>query len=1140
MGTAIRIHLTGTALRTADGAAACTSTGDRREGGAMRRVTRIALVSAAWLLSLLPLTAGEAYDHRHTEDFSSGRYCDKLNTTALWDSAAAELKLYPLELSIEGNCSTPDLVRHVVVEGNYAYLAGWNSGLRVIDVSDPTNPTAAGFCDTPGLAGKAAVSGNYAYVADYTNGLQVIDISVPASPWIAGIFDTPGLALGVAVEGDHVFVADYSSGIFVLDISDPTNPTYAGAYDTPGYAEDVEIDGDYAFVADNTNGLLVLDVSDPASPYQVGHYDTPSYAYGVTVSGDLAYVADYTSGLIVIDISDPANPAYAGSYNTPGTSWDVQISGDLAYVSDGSSGLQVIDVGDPSSPGLAGSIDTPDWLYCSFIAGEYAFAADRNSGLQVIEIRNLMVPTLAGNCTPPGSVWDVTVSGDHAFAADPYDGKVTVLDVTDPTSPFVATNFYDGLGQTNAVAVAGNRAFVADSDSGLVVLDVTNPAAPARIATCGATSCALDVSLSGDYAYVADKNGGMRIIDISDPANPSLAATTTFSDYAWGLTVSGDYAYVAEGSVGLQTVDITDPEAPVTSGLWHSSTYGTARDAVIEGDRAYVAGSNYCLEVIDVSSPTSPSYVTYHSTPPSNARKVAVSGDFAFVADDQGIEVADISDPAAPAAAGLCETGAYGVALAGEFMFAGAGFNGFKVFKVFQHDYDQERSRGRSSALNDLDEEIIRVKLASAHVDSIAFEVSADSGQNWQEIPPDGAEHELASPGRDLMWRTSHSYIYGLPNPACTSLDIKWFYRFALIDSIVDVPDDQGGWVRVHFWQSGLDFASEGGYPISLYGVYRRVDDLATADLVRRAGKDIDGAKTLGCAAPLGAVRIPPVLGGTAVTELDGRFFIEPRSLGASSSPPGTWEVIGIIPAHQEENYIYLAPTLADSSGTPDHSVYCISAETTTPSVYYFSPPDSGFSADNIPPGVPDGFTVAYNTGGGNQLDWNVCPDDDFQYFRVYRGESEEFVPAPAGLVHATAEPHWLDSVGEGWRYHYKITAVDHAGNESGAAPPEYVTGTEAAEVPKAFALHQNVPNPFNPTTSIIFDLPVGSYVLLAVYNADGRLVRKLVEGEMAAGRQEIRWDGRDSRGGMSASGIYFARLVTPRFSQARKMILVR
>jgi len=113
-------------------------------------------------------------------------------------------------------------------------------------------------------------------------------------------------------------------------------------------------------------------------------------------------------------------------------------------------------------------------------------------------------------------------------------------------------------------------------------------------------------------------------------------------------------------------------------------------------------------------------------------------------------------------------------------------------------------------------------------------------------------------------------------------------------------------------------------------------------------------------------------------------------------------------------------------------------------------------------------------------------------------------------------------------------------GNESAPAEPGTVTGDETPELPAAFALHQNVPNPFNPSTLIAFDLPRAEHVRLSVFDVSGRLVATLADRMMEPGRQEIRWDGRDATGNTTSSGIYFYRLMAGDYVETRKMVLLR
>jgi len=97
-----------------------------------------------------------------------------------------------------------------------------------------------------------------------------------------------------------------------------------------------------------------------------------------------------------------------------------------------------------------------------------------------------------------------------------------------------------------------------------------------------------------------------------------------------------------------------------------------------------------------------------------------------------------------------------------------------------------------------------------------------------------------------------------------------------------------------------------------------------------------------------------------------------------------------------------------------------------------------------------------------------------------------------------------------------------------------------AFSCPLRFALDQNIPNPFNPATTICFALPEPGHAVLAVYGLDGQLVRTLVNHTLTAGEHRIVWDGKDTLGREAASGTYIAHLHTGQGALTRRMTLLR
>jgi hypothetical protein len=85
-----------------------------------------------------------------------------------------------------------------------------------------------------------------------------------------------------------------------------------------------------------------------------------------------------------------------------------------------------------------------------------------------------------------------------------------------------------------------------------------------------------------------------------------------------------------------------------------------------------------------------------------------------------------------------------------------------------------------------------------------------------------------------------------------------------------------------------------------------------------------------------------------------------------------------------------------------------------------------------------------------------------------------------------------------------------------------------------------NYPNPFNPATTIRYEVSSAQNVALAIFDVNGRLVRALDAGMKSAGAHEKRWDGRDNQGRPVASGVYYARLTGQQQTLTRKIVLLK
>ncbi|MBN2001467.1 PKD domain-containing protein [candidate division KSB1 bacterium] len=246
-----------------------------------------------------------------------------------------------------------------------------------------------------------------------------------------------------------------------------------------------------------------------------------------------------------------------------------------------------------------------------------------------------------------------------------------------------------------------------------------------------------------------------------------------------------------------------------------------------------------------------------------------------------------------------------------------------------------------------------------------------------------------------------------------------------------------------------------------------------------------------------------------------------------------SWVEIGSVKACKDLHYTYLANTLNDSC--PDginFSYFRIKAHTADPSIFYFSPADSGYSVDNISPEAPVNLQAVANPGA-IYLEWEESEAEDFGHFLVFRDDS---------TIDQTVESNFTDTkVVAGEFYIYKVQAVDLHGNHSEFSDPVKVYfGSSGINIysgiPKEYRLMQNYPNPFNAQTYIRFGLPKASRVHLVITNLLGQIIYTLKDEDMKAGYHLLSFDA-----SKLSSGIYFYQLdVENNFVETKKMLLLR
>ena len=230
-----------------------------------------------------------------------------------------------------------------------------------MDISDPANPEYIAHYMAPVMTYDISLKGNYAFIACWWDGFRVVDFSNPESPvlaahkmgWING--GIPGVewcyVQALDVEGNYLYVVDYgpfededTKGVYIFDITDPANPIFISRLPNyTGKAYDINASGGYAYLADSEAGFGVINVSDPANATEVAYLPLGDVAWAVDVFGNYAFVANYINeGVQVISVANPLMPFVEGYYKRSGC-FAVNVTYDAGhvFVSDGPAGFDI-------------------------------------------------------------------------------------------------------------------------------------------------------------------------------------------------------------------------------------------------------------------------------------------------------------------------------------------------------------------------------------------------------------------------------------------------------------------------------------------------------------------------------------------------------------------------------------------------------------------------------------------------------------------------------------------------------------------------------------------------------------------------------------------------------------------------------
>ncbi|MCA9756733.1 MAG: hypothetical protein KDA27_13090 [Candidatus Eisenbacteria bacterium] len=623
------------------------------------RAVRVALASLAFAVltfSLLPTATAvcdgtdghvkwlSGIDYTHYPPFGEGSYdAFNLATEARgYVLGATDGWVYSFAVGGPGSLVQIDQAlgtqySDLIVDGAYAYAVG-SSELGVYFVGTDGSIDAVGSA-LLGFVGKLAKSGDFLYITQST-GVLVVDVSDPSDPTVVGSLTVD--AQSVAVSGSYLYIGDYISAIDVYDVSAPASPVFVTQVSgLPGEVKRLAVRGNTLFATTNPGGIVSFDVSTPEAPQQLDFLDTGS-AGNIEVCGDQLGVN--VNGLLVwVDATDPSQLERRGAFPDASLGGAAFFDG-VAYVAGGSR-LQALQLN--SGTNAAPLVASPEWAGArdlhAFDVGPDEFLALRfPSALKILLVTDPWAPVEVASLTF-ATTRALAVANGHAYLS--RQGGFDVVDLSDPYDPVVVGSVSGSFG--SQVIPTGSRVYTVD-DIELTTLDVSDPSSPNVLGIAELPTFSLEgiTTANGMDVYFTDEfEGNITLFryDVSDPENPAYRADAPI----YGIDRPGAML-VADGSLFLGgRTFLTRRNASDLSLVDEEGASAFASGGLYAGPGGSLYSWGGGFHSFDVSSGVE---YEFGGVPPAGGGVLGVAGagELVYVSDNEALYV--FGRPCAPAA----------------------------------------------------------------------------------------------------------------------------------------------------------------------------------------------------------------------------------------------------------------------------------------------------------------------------------------------------------------------------------------------------------------------------------------------------------------------------------------------------------
>ena len=685
-----------------------------------------------------------------------------------------------------------------------------------------------------------------------------------------------------------------------------------------------------------------------------------------------------------------------------------------------------------------------------------------------------------------------TITADSSYI---FTGNGSLIEIFDFESPdtLIKIEQIQAEGPIEQLEIRDSLLFVFVYDKIISIYNITDPINPNKYSSTKFDKYINQFHVRGNYIYITVGSSKLCILDVNDPSAPILVSERDIPGYPWGISVVDSLAYVGVRDSGLMILDINDPDSivdlgrlPIHNDQWVSHIYN-------DNDMLYIGtqcGPHYnaILRILDISDPAHPvkrGKISLGGDWASNTHNIYVEDSLVYVTvfTDVGdyLRIINASDSANLCLENSIEIDdARDVFVQNKRCYVAAGSGGLKVYdwNPVSHTLIYHYLTNGSSYGICVEGENAFIASSSAGIRAVDI---SDPGNPQTVGYFDEPTVGLGS-AYDIDVEDDYAYVINVSGPL----------------NILDISDpeniSEASWLHGPYGnalcvENDHIYVANRDYGLFIANISDPLNPVKVCTLdVSSSAYDITVKDTL--------LFLACAYGGTKIINIsDPGNPMVMTTINTTGCPLGVSYEDDVLYVAERENGLKIY-NISDPINPIELGHYCnnswFSKVQIKGNVAFVTDSDLGLIALDVQD--PDSIMLLTS-------------------YKPYYGIGNLFLNE--NMIYATAGRDGF------YIFNNTFSSLENS-------------------IPNTLILYQNHPNPFNPITTLEYELPEQTDVKMTIYNILGQKIKQWSYQNQPVGTYEITWNGTDQADNPVPSGVYIYRMVAGEYMQSRKMLLLK